>query len=74
MQMSTSFSMVPTVILEIYLHPSIGVGTDAEVSIELFGENGKSGTHDNAQDNFERNTFIYQIYLQFDKLLKKCYF
>jgi len=34
-----------------------GAGTDAQVSIELYGENGKSGLRilDNAQDNFERN-------------------
>jgi len=34
-----------------------GAGTDANVSIELIGDNGKSGLHvlDNAQNNFERN-------------------
>jgi len=33
------------------------VGTDANVTIELFGENGTSGMQmiDNEQNNFERN-------------------
>ena len=34
-----------------------GAGTNANVSIEIFGENGSSGVHklENASDNFERN-------------------
>lgn len=43
--------------IEVFTGDRFGAGTDAEVSIELIGETGKSGLRvlDNANDNFERN-------------------
>jgi len=54
---SVTYTPLVTYRIEVFTGDRSGAGTDASVTIELYGENGKSGLRvlDNSQDNFERN-------------------
>jgi len=54
---SDTYNPLITYKIEVLTGDRSGAGTDANVTIQLFGENGASGYHslDNSQNNFERN-------------------
>ena len=69
--MNTVFHKDPSAISEskykvsVYTGNKSGAGTDANVYITLFGENGDSGEKiiDNNKNNFERGEYVYLVRL-----------